>query len=315
MFRNVFIGIVSLFCVFSSYAEEGMATANGIDIWYETFGEKNNPALLLVMGGGTQGIIWSKEFCKKLTEEGFYVIRYDHRDAGFSTCFDFEKDPYDLIDMAKDAVGLLDYLEIEKAHLFGLSMGGPISEIMAAQFSERVHSMTVMATSCDFRPFLLALDNLPPMDGGLSGPNEDYRLWLQQFLDFPPTTEEEMLEARLTGWHLLSGFVVPFEEEKQRNIQQEFLSRVKSEQGIMNHISAQKRSIDLIQTVPYEVKVPSLVLLGSEDPIFPSDHGPALAEAIENSIYIYVEGMGHVPSGHFYGVMIDAFLRNAARAE
>lgn len=79
----------------------------------------------MVMGGCCQGILWPTEFCQKLADEGFYVIRYDHRDAGFSTCFDFETDPYDLIDMAKDAIGLLDYLEVEKTHLFGLSMGGP----------------------------------------------------------------------------------------------------------------------------------------------------------------------------------------------
>lgn len=83
----------------------------------------------------------------------------------------------------------------------------------------------------------------------------------------------------------------------------------------MNHISAQKLSEELIRTIPYEVKVPSLIMLGSEDPIFPPDHGPALAEAIENSIYVPVKGMGHVPSGHFYDVMIESFLRNAARAE
>ena len=141
--------------------KEGIASVNTINTWYETFGKKNNPALLLIMGACTQGILWTTEFCELLSARGFFVIRYDHRDVGLSTYFNFEKEPYDLLDMAKDAVGLLDYLKISSAHLLGLSIGGPIAELISIHFSDKVLTLTLIATSYDFRPMNRAYAGLP----------------------------------------------------------------------------------------------------------------------------------------------------------
>lgn len=88
-----------------------MAKVNELDIWYETFGNENDPVLLLIMGGGCQGVLWPVEFCEKLVKEGFHVIRYDHRDAGLSTHFNFAENPYDIMDITKDAIGLIDFLD------------------------------------------------------------------------------------------------------------------------------------------------------------------------------------------------------------
>ena len=142
------------------------AKANGIEIEYETAGNKGDPALLLVMGLGAQLTIWPDALFEGLAKKGFFVIRYDNRDTGLSTDFGswgvpnipeaFGKlmrgekvdAPYLLKDMAADAVGLLDALGIDRAHMVGASMGGMIVQIVAAQYPERTRSMvSIMSTS------------------------------------------------------------------------------------------------------------------------------------------------------------------------
>ena len=118
------------------------APVNGIEIAYETFGDPNDPALLLVMGLGTQMIAWPDAMCETLAASGLHVIRYDNRDVGLSTHIDApapsipdmllrRNTPYQITDMADDAVGLVDHLGIDRYHLVGVSMGGFISQTIA----------------------------------------------------------------------------------------------------------------------------------------------------------------------------------------
>lgn len=303
--KTFFIRCFATLCSLPLFSNSGqIAKVNDKEIWYETFGEKKDRALLLIMGALCQGILWPTEFCEKLAKEGFYVIRYDHRDSGFSTCGDFEKEPYDLLDMAKDGVGLLNYLKIDKAHICGLSMGGPLAELMAVHFEDRVETITLMATSPDFRPSSLGYDGLYPKDIALSRPKDVYLVWMQRFLKTPPQTFEEQLDGRVECWSILNGSVVPFEEERYREIHHEFLSRLKHPESLTNHLSAIKRSFDMIQTIPSMVKVPTLIIHGSEDPIFPPDHCDALSKLIPHAKYLFVEGLGHVLNCHFYDLII-----------
>ena len=124
-----------------------MVRANGIEIWAEDFGEPRNPAVLLVMGAGGQGILWPDEFCAALVAAGHYVIRYDNRDTGQSTCVEFAKAPYTLSDMARDAVGVLDAFGVERAHVMGASMGGMICQTLAIEHAGRLRSMTSIMSS------------------------------------------------------------------------------------------------------------------------------------------------------------------------
>jgi pimeloyl-ACP methyl ester carboxylesterase len=286
-------------------AMEEIVKAGQIDICYETFGKKSNPALLLIMGSGSQGILWPEPFCQKLAEAGFFVIRYDNRDTGFSTLFDFEKDPYTLLDMAKDSVALLDALKIEKAHLVGISMGGPIAELIAVHFPQRVHTMTLLATSCDFRPCYIAIENLPREEGLLSGPTADYLAWMRDLKDNVPKTAKEKLEQQLVGWRMISGSVFPFDEALYRGIMKTVQERTCSTTGQFNHYNATKRSLDLIRETPAQVAVPTLVVHGTEDPIFPPDHGEALAKKIKGAKYILIQGMGHVPVSAVFDLLVQ----------
>jgi pimeloyl-ACP methyl ester carboxylesterase len=135
--------------------------ANGVELEYESFGREGDPVVLLVMGLGAQLTLWPDALCEKLTVKGFRVIRYDNRDVGLSTKFDAAglpdmaqifagaaKPAYTLDDMAADAVGLLDALKIEKAHIVGASMGGMIAQLIAANHPEKTLSLTsIMSTT------------------------------------------------------------------------------------------------------------------------------------------------------------------------
>jgi len=141
---------------------EQLAKVGDVELCYETFGNRSDPALLLVMGLGTQMLAWREEFCQELVSRGFFVIRYDNRDVGRSTRFSGVKPPgavellrrkprnaaYTLDDMADDGLGLLDALRIERAHVAGASMGGMIAQVMAVRHPERVLSLTsIMSTT------------------------------------------------------------------------------------------------------------------------------------------------------------------------
>lgn len=277
---------------------------NNLKIWHETFGSKEKPAILLVMGALCQGILWPTEFCQQLADRGFFVIRYDHRDTGLSSNFDFTKHPYDLQVLAQDAIDLLNHLKIKKAHLVGLSMGGPVVEIASVKYPERVASITLIATSIDFRPSSLSYDKAKLPDTTLSKPKQIYLDWMHKFLASPPTTSEEDLEQRVACWRILNGNVAPFEEQLYHEIHKDFLARNKHPESMLNHLEAIKNSFELIQKIPFQVKVPTLILHGTEDPIFPPDHGQALAKAIPHAKFLLVPGLGHVPNKRFYDLFI-----------
>ncbi len=134
------------------------AASNGIELCYETFGDPDDPTVLLVMGLGAQLLGWPVPFCEGLVDRGFHVVRYDHRDVGLSTWFDDHpvdlaeamplllageapEVPYRLSDMAADAAGLLDALGVDRAHVVGASMGGMVAQTLAIEHPERVASL------------------------------------------------------------------------------------------------------------------------------------------------------------------------------
>ena len=306
MFKRIF---AFLLFSFSLVGGEGqIAKVNNIDIWYETFGQKENPALLLIMGGCCQGVIWHDSFCQRLANKGFYVIRYDHRDTGLSTCIDFEKNPYDLMDMTNDAIGLLEAIGSEKAHLFGVSLGGLIAECMAAYYPEKVYTITLIGSTPDIHPMNLSFAGFPAENNAiLPPPTSEYLTWMNEWTKLSPQTDEDMLSQRLDGWNRLNGHKVPLNEAMNCEIHKKFLSRFRYPQGIINHVLMlrSESSEELVRKVPSQVKVPTIILQGSEDPIFPPGHGEALSRAIENSEYFLVEGMGHIPNDHFFDLYIN----------
>lgn len=282
-----------------------IANVNKIEIWYETFGNKNNTAILLIMGACCQGIMWPTEFCEMLASHRFYVIRYDHRDTGQSTVFDFENNPYSIEEMAQDAIELLNFLNIEKFKLIGLSLGGPIAELISVNVSARTIGMVLIASSCDFRPGNLAYAGKPPEPNSLPRVKDIYLEWMNSFLSKPPQTIEDYIQFRVKGWKIMNGNQVPFEEQRYHELHKEFIERARHPESHLNHIKICQTAEAVIRNIPAKVSVPTIVIQGSEDPLFPEEHGKALAKAIKNAKYILADGLGHVPNCHFYQFIID----------
>jgi pimeloyl-ACP methyl ester carboxylesterase len=191
-------------------------------------------------------------------------------------------------------------------------MGGSIAQLMSVYFPERIMTLALIATSSDMRPSMRAFAGLPPEEGSLPTPTPAYLNFMKGFVSPPSQTEAEKLEQRLAGWRILNGSTFPFDEEENRQIHQEFLDRLKHPEAVTNHIPAINRSHDLILTVPGQVKVPTLILHGTEDPILP-EHGKTLAAAIPSAKYILVEGMGHNINRHFEDLIIEELLNLTSR--
>ena len=129
---------------------EQILKINNVEICTESFGNPNNPAVLLIMGAMSSLDWWDEDFCLRLAERERFVIRYDHRDLGRSTTYPPGTSNYTITDMADDAIGVLDAYSIEKAHIVGMSLGGMIGQILALRYPDRIDSLTLIASSVRF---------------------------------------------------------------------------------------------------------------------------------------------------------------------
>src|SRR5439155_1134162 len=200
---------------------ETTVTANGIRLWYETFGSASDPPVLLIMGLGAQAISWDETFCRRLADGGRYVIRYDNRDVGLSQWFDDDSTPYTLNEMADDAVGLLDALGITRAHVVGVSMGGMIAQVVAITHPERVLTLTsIMSTTG-------AGDVEPPTPEALA-----------VLTALPGETFEERLDQAMRTRRLLHGPRFDWDEKWQRERATASIERAFHPQGTQRQMQA-----------------------------------------------------------------------------
>ena len=293
---------------------EHLIENNDVTIWAETFGDKNDPPLLLIMGGGTQGIMWPVEFCERLAQR-FFVIRYDHRDVGLSSKIDFEKHPYDLEDVAKDALAVLDNFGIEQAYIFTCSMGGVITQLLAEKFSERVRAAFIYASSTDLGGLIDAIDN-KEHTSKLPKPAEAYLTWVRGLVHNPAQTKEEKIEQHLSGWRLLNGPVFPFEEDVYRPLITDQVNRQgKNEEGVVNHIHAINRWRAKKQPIGH-IKRPLYVFWGTEDLIFPTvEHAQSIVDLSDGGELIVIKGMGHQLNVRVYDQIISKVVKEVERIQ
>ncbi|MCX7362723.1 MAG: alpha/beta hydrolase [Alphaproteobacteria bacterium] len=268
--------------------------ANGIEIEYETIGNKSDPALLLVMGLGAQLTIWPDSLFKGLADRGFYVIRYDNRDSGLSTGFDSwgvpdlpaalqkvmkgerSDAPYHLDDMAADALGLLDALGIDKAHMVGASMGGMIVQIVAAQHAERTRSMVSIYSTSGRRdlppgkPEALAMLGSQP-EGQAREQLVSHGMKLRRTIGSPgyPTPEP-----------VLRAFV-------EKNVDRRWYPQGTARQYVS--VLASGNRVDLLKTI----QVPTLVMHGEDDPLLPVECGRDVARLMPGAELQTIPGWGH----------------------
>jgi len=271
------------------------AEINGITISFEASGNPSNPAVLLNMGLGLQLVSWPPAFVEGLVEMGYYVIRYDNRDAGLSSKFDHLGTPrlwlaylktlagiklkaaYTLHDMAADACGLLNYLCVPRAHIIGVSMGGMVSQIFAARYPQRTLSLTSIMSSSG-KP-------------GLPGPTPAARRIL---LTSAPqqATREELIENMTNTFRVIGSPAYPMPEDYVREMCGRAVDRNVHPDGAARQLVAIVASGDRSKLLQ-GLRCPALVVHGTEDPLVPPACGIDTADQIPDARLELIEGMGH----------------------
>jgi pimeloyl-ACP methyl ester carboxylesterase len=206
-------------------ARSNRVDANNIDLFYEEFGNEDDPAVLLVMGNSAPGLVWPDVFCELIASRGFRVIRFDQRDTGLSTYIDFERAPYTLDDLVADAFQLLDGIGVKRAHVVGLSQGGVLAYRMALNMPQRLASLVVMMSSADLRPKNDAFSGAPVRAGELPRPSPDYVAQVIALNSSSPHNTRELAHRFVENFRLAKGPRSPFDEEAWQVLGRAFAER------------------------------------------------------------------------------------------
>ena len=290
---------------------EQIAPVNGIRLCYETFGSPDDPALLLIMGLGGQMIWWDDELCRQLAASGFHVIRFDNRDSGRSEIFDDagvpsngalrRRDPtavpYSLDDMAADAAGLLDHLEIPAAHVVGVSMGGMIAQTLALRHPKRVLSLCSMSSTT----------------GDRSVGKMRWRLYPVFLRPLPrERTRYVAAFARMAGKVGSRGKYAP-DAARVRDLAERSFDRGFHPDGTKRQFGA---AITAENRTPLlrSLRVPTLVIHGTADGVIRSSGGKATAEAIPDARLVLLKGVAHDMPEQVWPRLVSEISQNAARA-
>ena len=256
----------------------GLIETNGVELWVETFGAAADPPVVLISGADSPGSRWDIDLVRALVRGQYFVVRFDNRDCGLSTKIDPDE-LYTLDDMARDVVGLMDALNIDRAHVVGRSMGGMIGQVLALDHADRVRSLALLITS-------------PGMgDDRLPRPSDEFvdRL-ATRHLAPPARTREERVDYLVELFRLYAGTVVPFEEARLRVACAAEVDRMwYPESGHSHAVWSTVSRVDRLR----EIAVPTLIMHGTVDPVVPVAHARLMAEEIPDNDCWIVEGLGH----------------------
>jgi pimeloyl-ACP methyl ester carboxylesterase len=293
------------------------AEANGIVIEHDSFGSRDAEPILLISGLGVQMIRWTVPFCKMLAAQGYRVIRFDNRDIGLSTHFnnapipqiaavasavaqgERPDVPYTLYDMAGDAVGLLDALEIKRAHIVGRSMGGMIAQLVVSEHPHRSLSLTSIMSSTG--------------NPGLPQPTPEVMEALTQRAPHPSEDEEGFLTHSIAFSRMIASPGYPFDETIQRDQALAEVRRAYNPAGFGRQIAAMVAVGDLRVRLKV-IAVPTLVVHGANDLLMPPACGLDTAANIKGAELRIIEGMGHDLPSELYEDLTSAIAGNARRA-
>ncbi len=290
-------------------SEQFCEVSDGITLCYETFGDPGDPAALLIMGLGAQMVAWQEDFCEELAERGLHVVRFDNRDIGRSTHLQGPPPsllqllrysvsaPYKLADMAADAVGLMDQLEIDHAHVIGASMGGMIAQTLAARHPARVRSLVSMMSSTGGRWVGRPALSIYPI-----------------FLRHAPTEREAFIEHATRLFAKVGSRGILRDAEGIREIAGLSFDRELDRTGAGRQLAAIIASGDRTAELR-GIAAPTLVIHGSIDPLVSPSGGRAAARAIAGAELTMIEGMGHDLPRVLWPRLIDALAAHAAAAD
>ena len=273
---------------------------NQVELEVEDSGQRDRPVVLLIMGLGMQLIAWPPQLLQSLDENGFRVIRFDNRDCGLSSQFDHlgvpnllwnglkhrlgwtVNRPYSLQDMARDALGVLDALEVRRAHIIGVSMGGMIAQRLAWTAPERVASLVSWMSSS-------GASDLP-------GPEPQV---LKAMLTQPlQATEDQAVDNTMRLLQVISSPLEPQNLTQLRERVRQAVQRAYRPAGVLRQTLAVMSDADRADLLQ-DITAPTLVIHGLADPLIPVACGEDTARRIPKSSLLTLEGMGHdIPPGY-----------------
>jgi pimeloyl-ACP methyl ester carboxylesterase len=287
--------------------------ANGIELAYDTFGRASERPLLLIMGLGAQMLQWDERFCDALALRGHYVVRFDNRDVGLSTKFDHagvpdlakvmapgadrSGVPYTLDDMADDAAGLIDALELGSAHVFGASMGGMIAQTVAFRHAAKTRSLISLYSST-------GNPALPP-----AKPEA-----MAVLLAPRPTDRAGAVAAAVRAAQVTAGPAYPIAEEFLRARAERMFDRSFTPTASARHLAAVTAHGDRTVRLA-SVTAPTLVIHGSADPLVPVEAGRDTARAIAGAELWEIDGLGHGIPPALWAPLADRVAAHTQKAE
>jgi pimeloyl-ACP methyl ester carboxylesterase len=273
-----------------------MIEGNGVPLCVEAFGDPADPPILLVAGMGGSMLWWDEGLCRRIAAGGRFVVRYDHRDTGRSVTYEPGRPEYTAADLVADAAGVLDAHGIPAAHVVGVSMGGALTQLLALDFPDRVLSLVLASTS----PATAGERALPPAT--------------ERLARFATTASVDWSDAASVAEYLvdysrvLAGDRRLFDEAALRALVRRDLERARDFRAAQNHglLADGERSGARLSAIA----VPTLVVHGTADPMFPLAHGEALAHEIPGARLLPLEGAGHGVERADWDTLVPAILEH-----
>ncbi len=291
--------------------DAGFVESNGLRLSYESFGRPDDPAVLMVMGLGTQMIGWPDWLCRAVADQGYRVIRFDNRDVGLSAHLDGtrvpgvaemflhpRRVPYTIDDMADDAAGLLTGLGIASAHVVGASMGGFIGQTMAIRHPGRVRSLALIMTTTGSRR--------------VGNP----KLAVAARLARPRavTGRDAAIDAVVTVFKVIGSPGYEFDESYVRDLAARSYDRAYDPDGYLRQLAACIAQPNRTRRLR-RLDVPAVVIHGLADPLVAPSGGLALARAVPGAHFVGLAGMGHDLPRPLWGRVANEILAVAARGD
>jgi pimeloyl-ACP methyl ester carboxylesterase len=278
-----------------------MIEANGVGLCTEPFGDPADAPILLVMGVGGSMLWWEEGFCRMLADGGRFVIRYDHRDTGRSVTYDVGSPGYTGGDLVADAIGVLDAYGVPAAHVVGVSAGGAFAQLLALDFPGRVLSLVLISTS-----------PATPGDRDLPASTEDFaRFVATATADW--SDAGSVIEYLVEYSRVLAGGRRSFAEATVRELVRRDVERAHNFAATQNHnlIADDERPNEPLSSIV----APTLVIHGTADPMFPLEHGQALANEIPDARLLTLEGAGHGVERADWETIARAILEHTVRSD
>jgi pimeloyl-ACP methyl ester carboxylesterase len=275
---------------------ERMIEANGVELCTEAFGDPADAPILLIMGIGASMLWWEEDFCWMLAGAGRFVMRYDHRDTGRSVTYEPGRPEYTGADLTADAVGVLDGFGIPAAHLVGVSAGGGIAQEVALDSADRVLSLILISTS-----------PATPSDHDLPPPTPEFGRFVAT-AEVDRSNPDSVIEYLVDYSRILAGGERAFDETRVRELVRRDIERARDFAAVQNHdlMSHGEGSLKPLSSITS----PTLVIHGTADPMFPIEHGEALAEEIPGARLLRLEGAGHGVDRADWEVVVEAILEH-----